>query len=51
MEFGWSKSGPGASYGDNVMFFDNVSLVVPEPSVALLSGLASLLVFKRRRSD
>lgn len=51
VEFGWSKTGPGAAYGDNTMFFDNVSVVVPEPSAALLSGLASLLLLKRRRAN
>lgn len=50
LEFGWSKGAPGADYGDNTMFFDNVSVAVPEPSAVLLSGLASLLLFKRRRA-
>lgn len=51
VEFGWSKTSPVADYGDNTMFFDNVAVVVPEPSAVLLSGLASLLLLKRRRSN
>jgi hypothetical protein len=51
VEFSWSKTSPGADYGDNTMFFDNVSVVVPEPSAILLSGLASLVMLKRRRSN
>jgi hypothetical protein len=50
LEFGWSKTSPGAAYGDNTMFFDNVSVAVPEPSAVLLSGLASLVLLKRRRA-
>lgn len=49
LEFGWTKTTPGAD-ADNTMFFDNVSVAVPEPSAVLLSGLASLLMLKRRRS-
>ena len=45
--FGWTKAN-ATPYGDNYMLFDNVT-AVPEPSAALLGGLASFLLFRRRR--
>lgn len=43
----WTKAA-ATPFGDNYMIFDNIA-VVPEPSAALLSGLASLLLLRRRR--
>lgn len=47
LSFGWQKSNT-AAYGDNYMLFDNVE-AIPEPSAAILGGVASLLLFRRRR--
>ncbi len=47
IDFIWTKS-PTAAYGSNFMTFDNIT-VVPEPSAALLSGLATSLLLVRRR--
>jgi hypothetical protein len=41
--------GPGSDYGDNVFGIANVS-VVPEPSSAMLVGLAALGLLRRRRA-
>ncbi len=48
--FNWDKN-PATPYGDNYMLFDNVNVTtaVPEPSAALLTGLATLVLFRRRR--
>ncbi|RYD47489.1 MAG: hypothetical protein EOP83_27980, partial [Verrucomicrobiaceae bacterium] len=40
LSFGWQKANT-TPYGDNYMLFDNVESI-PEPSAALLGGLASL---------
>lgn len=47
VSFGWKKAST-TPYGDNYMLFDNVA-VIPEPSAALLGGLASLMLLRRRR--
>jgi hypothetical protein len=47
VSFGWQKAS-STPYGDNYMLFDNVE-IIPEPSAALLGGIASLLLFRRRR--
>lgn len=47
ISFTWAKA-PTTAYGTNYMVFDNIT-VVPEPSVALLSGLATLVMLRRRR--
>jgi hypothetical protein len=47
LSFGWQKAN-ATPYGDNYMLFDNVESI-PEPSAPLLGGLASLLIFRRRR--
>lgn len=49
LEFSWVKApGTDVEYGDNYILFDNIN-IVPEPSVALLSGVASLMLLRRRR--
>ncbi len=50
LSFTWTKA-PSTPYGDNYMLFDNITVtVVPEPSTAsLLSGLASLMLLRRRQ--
>lgn len=47
VSFGWKKAST-TPYGDNYMLFDNVA-IIPEPSAALLGGLASLMLLRRRR--
>lgn len=47
LSFGWQKAST-TPYGDNYMLFDNVESI-PEPSAAVLGGIASLLLFRRRR--
>ncbi|MFM7181513.1 MAG: PEP-CTERM sorting domain-containing protein [Verrucomicrobiales bacterium] len=47
IELGYAK-GPGVEYGDNFFGIANTSLV-PEPSSALLIGLAGLGLLRRRR--
>lgn len=47
ISFTWTKA-PTTPHGTNYMVFDNIT-VVPEPSVALLSGLATLVMLRRRR--
>lgn len=48
LAFNWAKGG-GAN-GDNTMYFDNINVeAVPEPSAMVLTGVASLLLLKRRR--
>ncbi|RYD50027.1 MAG: hypothetical protein EOP85_00420 [Verrucomicrobiaceae bacterium] len=47
LTFGWNKAS-ATPYGDNYMLFDNVESI-PEPSAALLGGLASIFLFRRRR--
>jgi hypothetical protein len=48
--FDWAKAAGNTAYGDNKMFFDNINVTpVPEPSVALMSGLAALTLLQRRR--
>lgn len=49
LSFNWTEG--GTANGDNTMYFDNISVEpVPEPSALLLSGVASLLLLKRRRN-
>ena len=53
IDFVWTKA-PATAYGSNYMTFDNIT-VVPEPSAAVLSGLAASLLLaaggdKRPRS-
>lgn len=46
--FNWTKGGVGN--GDDVMYFDNLSVLpIPEPTNVLLSGLGSLILLRRRR--
>ena len=47
IDFVWTKA-PATAYGSNYMTFDNIT-VVPEPSAAVLSGLAASLLLVRRR--
>jgi len=47
VKFVWTKS-PTEAYGDNYMTFDNIT-VVPEPTAAMLCGLAATAFLVRRR--
>jgi len=47
IKFVWTKS-PTEAYGDNYMTFDNIA-VVPEPTAAVLCGLAASVFLIRRR--
>jgi len=55
VSFDWDKSvdnlGVPLDFGDNFIRFDNLAVTIPEPSSALLIGVASLGLLRRRRSN
>jgi hypothetical protein len=55
VSFDWEKSvddlGVALDFGDNFVRFDNLAVTIPEPSSALLMGVASLGLLRRRRTN